>query len=264
MRRQVTFKSTVAIITTQRSEHYLKKYAQIFAGRHEIRVVTADLPDFMADSFVPDATPRGDPSSINNVICHTAKLGRVHLLLSEWLHHPNSQQDLLWLAHKLDVPAVFIRHPHVTPAGRVVVATEGGKSVLEQLWVAREIACAYDAPIHLLRVVLPSSPKDDSENPTAALQVCASHLKGMHVQMEARPASNVIEGVVGSLDKDDLLVLGAPSALRVNVPFAGSLPDVVARRIQGPLVLLSTPPGVSGSFSGVFRGNLSASGRAKK
>lgn len=261
MKKLMLFETTVALLTSRQSEPVLRKYAEMLAGRRTARIAVIRLPDGMTAPRDHAAGSAGE--STNSMICQTARLNRVSLIVAEWLSDPHNLQDVLWLAHQLGVPAVFIRHPRHAPAGRVVVATEGGVNVLQQLWVARETARAACAPIHLLRVLSPlafAKSTENADNPAAVLNACADRLLDMQVRMEVRNAPSVAQGITAYLEKGDTLVLGAPSALRMSAPFAGSLPDTVAQSVDVPLILLSTPPERRVSFRGMFWGKLIQTG----
>lgn len=59
--------------------------------------------------------------------------------------------------------------------------------------------------------------------------------------MEIKKALDVADAIAASVREGDLLVLGAPSALRITSDFEGSLPHTIAKRVSVPLILLSTP-----------------------
>jgi mannitol/fructose-specific phosphotransferase system IIA component (Ntr-type) len=58
------------------------------------------------------------------------------------------------------------------------------------------------------------------------------------------------------LQDGDVLVMGAPGALRWGTSFAGSHPDRIAKRMSQPLILLSSAPSGAASLRRLFWGDL--------
>lgn len=256
--------STVVTVASRRSEGAILAYADLLTAHRNARVAPVRLQ--VADPFV---VPWGSPSGragngfIRTAITQIARAEKVGMIVSEWLPDPHDMQQLLRLAHELAVPAVVIRHPEARPRGRLLVATAGGPGVLQQMWVARQTACSLDLPVSFLRVVHPAvtpvgmSPSDD---PVAALDVCACRLLHMEARMEIKRAVKVDDAIASCVREGDLLVLGAPSALRMTSGFEESLPHVVAHRVSAPLILLSTPPNNRLSVRGLLWGGLIKTG----
>ena len=263
MRHNPLHASTVLVVTSRGAERAILSYVDTFTAHRNARVSTVYLP--AKDSLV---IPWGTSHASGNGFIQTAlreifKTQRFALIVSEWLPNPNDMQVVIRLAHELRVPAVFVRDPQVRPRGRILIATGGGPNVLQQMWVAREMACAWDRPVHLLRIVHPTlrsetvAPWPDA---TAAPDACSCRLLHMAPSVEIKPATDVVDAITANIRDGDLLVLGAPSALRLTSDFAGSIPHVVANQVSGPLVLLSSPTDNDINLRRLFWGNLIKTG----
>lgn len=264
MKCNIHHESTVVVVASRQSEGAILAYADLLTSHRNARVTPVHL--HAENAF---AVPRGSLSGragngfIRTAITQIAKAEKVGMIVSEWLADPHDMREALRLANELAIPAVFIRHPERKPRGRVLVATAGGPNVLQQMWVARQAACSLDLPVSFLRVVHPAvtpagmSPSDD---PVAALDVCACRLLHMDARMEVKKAVKVDDAIASCVREGDLLVLGAPSALRMTSDFEESLPHVVANRVSAPLILLSTPPKNRLSLRGLLWGGLIKTG----
>lgn len=264
LRHNTLHESTVVAIASRNAERSILSYVDMLTSHHNARVSTVRLT--VEDPFVI-LWDQPQEDSGNEALCtairKTSKTRRIGIIVSEWLPSPTDMQDVLRLAHELRVPAMFVRHPQVKPRGRVLVATAGGPNVLQQMWVARETAGAWGIPVHMLRIVPPtlrSDPVPSPAGPAAALDACSCRLLHMDPQVEIKRATDVIAAVATSHRDGDLLVLGAPSSLRLASDFAGSIPHGVAKRVSCPIILLSKPPDSDGSLRKLFWGRLIQTG----
>ncbi len=180
--------------------------------------------------------------------------GEIGLIVSEWQATPCNMQEVLQQGHRLGVPVVVIRQPYDRPCGRILAATSGGPSVLQMMWVAREMAQALRLPVHLLRIVSP--PVTAGHESTAALDASTCRLLRMEADIEVRRAEEVEDAIVESVRDGDMLVMGAPSAFGIASCFAGSLPHRIAGRVTAPVVLLSMPPDTETSLRTLLWGEL--------
>ncbi|MCC6738281.1 MAG: PTS sugar transporter subunit IIA [Planctomycetia bacterium] len=260
MKHNLLHESTVVAVASRGAERAIHAYVNMLTAHHNARVSMLSLP--AEDPFVTPWGPcQGDSGNgaIRTAIREVSKAQRISLIVSEWLPRPTDMQDVLKLAHELKVPAVFIRNPQTRPGGRVIIATDGGPNVLQQMWVARETACAWSRPVHLLRIVHPALSPDTSPllpDPAAALDACSCRLLHMEPKVEIKRATDIVGAITDSIRDGDLLVLGAPSTLRLTADFAGSIPHVVANRVSGPMILLSTPSDDDISLRRLFWGRL--------
>jgi mannitol/fructose-specific phosphotransferase system IIA component (Ntr-type) len=152
-------------------------------------------------------------------------------------------QGLIHLAQEQGLPAVFMRTMNAPKIGRIVVATGRGPNLYEQMWLARETANGLGVPVDILHWT-PAEDFDscDGSADNDPLEKMCVRLLDMQVNTILCSGPDFASAVAGSLRPDDLLVIGAPSPLRLVADFAGTLPDQLAKQIPNPLILLSSPP----------------------
>ncbi|MDF7798559.1 hypothetical protein P4C99_03745 [Pontiellaceae bacterium B1224] len=224
----------VAIVTACGAEEEMFGYAKSLATPRE-----AELHHIFVPSF---AVPEDEEMAVAEVRqLVTSK--KIDLIASEWLNNTRAMQDLIHLAQERGVTAVFVRTMDAPKVGRIVIATGGGPSLYEQMWLAREVAARNGAPVAILHwtgTVNGPTAEEIAENDRFE-RMCL-RLLGMEVEFVQCSGPNFSDAVGGSLRPDDLLLIGATSPLRLVSDFAGSLPDQLARTVQNPLILLSSPP----------------------
>lgn len=237
--------STVIAVASRGAEGSVRAYADMFTAQGSGRIVpvrfSAEDPFVVSWGMPPPSASNG---FIREAVTRIAREEKVGLIVSEWLNNPYDMQDVLRLAHEFKVPAIFFRDPERKPCHRVLVATAGGPNVLQQMWIARQIAFAFSLPVTFLRIINPPDAPAVSqayEDPSSALDACSCRLLHMEARMEIKTALDVADTIAASVSEGDLLVLGAPSALRITSDFEGSVPHTIAQRVSVPLVLLSTP-----------------------
>jgi PTS system fructose-specific IIC component len=166
-------------------------------------------------------------------------------------------QDLLHLAQDHELPAIFVRTTDAPKVGRIVVATGGGPNLYEQMWLAREVADRNEVPVAILHWIgaLDGGTEDEIAENERLEKMCV-RLLGMQVESLQCSGADFAGTVAKSLRPDDLLVVGAPSSLRLVTDFAGSLPDQLAKQVANPLILLSSPPLGQVSLRRLFWGRL--------
>jgi len=261
VKQNLTHKPTVIAVAARReAEETVLAYANLFTAPCNEHAVTIRLN--MEDPFVVPwgmSATSATNGCIRSAVTRIAREKNVSLIVSEWLPNPRDMQDALRFAHEITVPAIFIRDPERKPYRRILAATAGGPNVLHQLWVARQMACALNLPVHFLRIVhpavVPAAPPP-FEDPTAALDACSRRLLHMDARMEVKEALDVGDAITASVREGDILVLGAPSALRIASDFEGSLPHTIANRTSAPLILLSAPPDSRIRLRRLFWGGL--------
>jgi mannitol/fructose-specific phosphotransferase system IIA component (Ntr-type) len=175
---------------------------------------------------------------------------RAGLVVSEWHPDPLHMQRMLRSFHEWNLPAVFIRPGRMRPGGRLMVATNGGPNVCEQMWIAQKISSGTNRPIHFLRWE-----NGAARNHSAGEQMI-SHLLGIDADIRKFSGADFLSGIPQVLDENDVLMMGAPSSLRWSADFDDSLPDQVAKAVENPLFLLSSPSARQVKLRNVFWGGL--------
>ncbi len=245
MKRNPTNDSVIAVVATPESERVVRWYAEVLTGRRNRRVRVIH-----------------EPTAAQAAIRQLARADTIGMIVSEWSASPSSMQTLLRLADELAVPAVFIRQHDLAPLERLVVATAGGPNVLELIWIAKKIAAASDIPVRILhrRQTTPAREARDSDPECPVPDGLAERILGMEAQVEPGSGKPLVPRIAACVRENDLLVLGAPSALRRAVSFADSVPDRVARTTAAPMVLLSSPPAIGVDLRRLFWGGLIETG----
>jgi mannitol/fructose-specific phosphotransferase system IIA component (Ntr-type) len=175
---------------------------------------------------------------------------RADLVVSEWHPDPLHMQRMLRRFHEWDLPAVFIRPGRMGPGGHLMVATNGGPNVCEQMWIAQKISSGTNRPIHFLRW------ENGAARTHFAGEQMISHMLGMNADIRKFSGDDFLSGLPQALDENDVLMMGAPSSLRWSADFDGSLPDQVAKAVENPLFLLSSPSARQIKLRNVFWGGL--------
>ena len=252
MRKKILTSDTiVANVFSPETERTVRWYAETLTGQRNRRVCAIRPAIREGDSSLP----ADSPDSVQVALRQLARADTIGLIVSDWPSNGEHMQRRLRLADELRVPAVFIRQPSLLAIERVVVATAGGPNVLELMWVAKEIASAFRAPVSILHC-----PGGDPE--TIPLEGMAVRMLGMNAAIEVSKGTDFTRCVGAYLRKNDLLVMGAPSPLRRTMAFADSIPDEVARAVKAPIVLLSSPPPSGVSLRRLFWGSLIKTGAA--
>lgn len=261
MRKNLLSDTAIAAISTPGSERMVRWYAERLTGQHNRRIcfISSAAPGIRETSTLAGTT---HPESIPGAIRQLSKAESIGMIVSEWSKTNAYMQSLLHLADELSVPAVFIRHDDFVPIERVVVATAGGPNVLELMWIAKEIAVAYDVPVRILHChrTEPGIDLDNADSEQPSLETMGARLFGMNATVETGAGEDFTRCVASYLRKKDLLVLGAPSPLRRTMSFTDSIPETVARTITTPMILLSSPQKHGVDLRRLFWGGLIKTG----
>ncbi|MDF7798556.1 PTS sugar transporter subunit IIA [Pontiellaceae bacterium B1224] len=224
----------IAVVASYGAEAEMFEHAKFLAGSNDAIHHHVFVPGF--------AVPEDDATAVAETR-QLAKENKLDLIISEWLGNTRAMQDLLHLAQKRGVPAVFVRTTNGQKIGRIVVATGGGPNLYEQMWLAREAASGLGVPLEILHCTSAEECGlcNDSADNDPLEKMCV-RLLDMQVNSIQCRGPDFASAVAESLRADDLLVVGAPSPLRLVADFAGSLPDQLAKTVANPLILLSSPP----------------------
>ena len=162
------------------------------------------------------------------------------MLVAGWPTAPDFQ-DILRFASTLNVPGVFVRKSPTVDVDRVLIPISGGPNALKQLWVAKEIACRYGVPAHVLHVIQDGSPAlrgFTGSTSQVALAEAQARALGIPGPVEVCVAKDVVSGVAFTARPNDLIAMGAPNYWRMATHFAGSIPDLIAQRVPNSLLML--------------------------
>ncbi|MDZ8118235.1 PTS sugar transporter subunit IIA [Pontiella agarivorans] len=238
----------MAVLASCGSEEDIFAYANSLTIRSEAQCHSIFVPSF--------AVP-GDETRAVTETRQLAKSTKLDLIISEWLDDTRAMQDLIHLAQERGLPAVFLRVVDASKIGRIVVATGRGPNLYEQMWLARETAAGLGVPVNILHwtATRDCDPCNDPEDDDPLEKMCVRML-GMQVKTIQCNGPDFAASIAGSLRPDDLLVIGAPSPLRLVADFADSLPDQLAKAVPNPMLLLSSPPLAHTSLRRLLWGRL--------
>ena len=231
----------VVVVSSLQPDADLRTYAQMLTVHRPAQIcsVNATHSDPFVTAWGYCENTNGN-AFLGEAICKLNANDAVGLIVSEWLEDPEDMQEVLRQGHRLGVPVVIVRNPTPHPRGKILVATAGGPNVLQMMWVAREVAEALQIPVHLLHIM--QSNTNTNHNGTSVLDASACRLLRMEANIEIHRAELVQENIIENVTPDDMLVLGAPSALSITTAFTQSIPYQIAHRLQIPVMLLSMPP----------------------
>ncbi|QBG48215.1 universal stress protein [Verrucomicrobia bacterium S94] len=193
--------------------------------------------------FVPSFSDPKDETQAVNEIYRLAGEKKIHLIISEWLNNTRAMQDLIHIAQKYELPAVFVRAESAPKIGRIVVSTGGGPNRYNQIKLAREISARNAVPVTILHwtgALNRGSEGTIAEN--RRFEKMCRRLLGKQEEFLQCNGPDFASAVAGTLRPDDLLIIGATSPFRLVTDFYGSLPDQLARAIPNPLIMWSSPP----------------------
>jgi mannitol/fructose-specific phosphotransferase system IIA component (Ntr-type) len=123
--------------------------------------------------------------------------------------------------------------------------------------MARQLARTFHAPVRLLRLVpAGAAPPPSRPNAAPSLEGVVSHVLGLQADIRTLPADDPAEALARDAAPGDILLLGAPSPLRITAGFSGSIPERVGARIPSSLVLLHRPASAPTDLRRILWGRL--------
>lgn len=165
-------------------------------------------------------------------IGHTGVRG----LVADWAESPQEVQETLAVASRLKVPACIVRHSRRETVRRLVVATAGGVHAMHVLSLAQAMAREWSLPAGMLRIEpRPGTGRRGEERRKLAALLARTF--GMDLTIEVGRGADIVRQIDAYAGPDDLLIMGAPHFGIATRHFAGSLPEQLARRRVGPLVM---------------------------
>lgn len=249
VRQPVTRAPLVVAVATRQCERAVRWYTDVLSGGNGRHVCYVAVPDRggAAQGFVPA------------VLRHLASTQPLALVVCQWFADQAQVTAMLRLARELGVPMVAVRPGAQASVARVVIATAGGPNTMELLWTAREIAAALGVSIGLLHWCAAGNASPSlraADAAMVALERLGVRLLGFRVRHTVCRGTDCIQDILNRTEPDDLLVLGAPSSLRLAAGFAKSLPDSLAQRTAQPVILLARAPARRVSLRSLFWGGL--------
>jgi mannitol/fructose-specific phosphotransferase system IIA component (Ntr-type)/nucleotide-binding universal stress UspA family protein len=167
------------------------------------------------------------------------------LFVTNWENDAERMQAFLRFVMDANAEALVFKECRDEPVRRLVVPIGDGVRAMEQMWIARQLARAWGAPVHGLRIVpraagLPlGNPMAETHfNHIRELARLEAGMMGLKPTIEVRFADSVAEAVVSEACLGDFLVLGAPNYWRMSQHFHKSIPDEVVRSVPCSAVMV--------------------------
>lgn len=124
----------------------------------------------------------------------------------------------------------------------ILLPVAGGRHADLAVEVAGAIADANDASVEVLSVVPHGSTVHDRETARERVESAAAPLERIvDVERTVREDDDVVAGIVASAAEHDLVVLGATRRGRLRRRFIGSIPRIVGRHVDLPVIVTRRP-----------------------
>lgn len=156
------------------------------------------------------------------------------MILTDW---PDGEVGRSWLQFALDheLNGVFLRWPNARSIKRVLIPTSGGSQVIRQLWIAHAVAKRHQCPTQVVHIA--RNDEQDAPDSATTTSLLARGL-GISTPIVVLQAPDVLSGLAGTVQTDDLIVLGAPNPWRLTEHFESTVPAQVAKTFDNPLMML--------------------------
>ncbi len=121
--------------------------------------------------------------------------------------------------------------------GRVVVPVTGGANSQLAAELAPGFASQLGAPVRALTVIEDDTPAEDAARIETEARATIERAQ-LGTGLDVLRRRDVAGGLLGSLKRDDLVIIGAPRTDPVAALLAETLPGSVARRGHGPMIVV--------------------------
>lgn len=120
----------------------------------------------------------------------------------------------------------------------ILVPVAGGPNSAAAVDIAADLARYWNAPLHLLTVVAPSS--DDAARAAAAerLREHADGVDAVSVDVDVLGRDDVVSALTERARAADLVVIGGSERSLFRRLFSGTIPDRLARRSATPIFVV--------------------------
>lgn len=242
---------TIAVVISGNDDAgILRWYADLIGGHRNSRV------------HLVRAAASSNGTSVCDTLRTLARAGDLGFVIASLAGETDRVGALFELATEMDVPVLFVRQAPGRRIRRVLVASAGGPHTLQQLWVAREIGAALDAPLRVIRVARDNEDRKNGLPPAVAAAAVADtmdrwtpRILGIRDRELSEPTAGFAKAIAGQVRPDDLLVMGAPSSL-----YAGRLdeciPASVANRTDAPFIVMKAKRAEGVTLRSLFWGGL--------
>lgn len=120
---------------------------------------------------------------------------------------------------------------------RIIVAYNGKENSQYGITLAKRLAKNKGAKIHILRVIKPDTEEDKKTEIISELEKIVKDEHESPINYEVKEHYSIEAGILGSIGKEDLLIIG-DSSQRFRVSLLGMLPYNVAKRSNRPVLIV--------------------------
>ncbi|NKB70242.1 MAG: hypothetical protein GKR89_24490 [Candidatus Latescibacteria bacterium] len=162
------------------------------------------------------------------------------------------------LTKVLDLDILIFKERSFQAPRRILVPSSGGNHSLMGIQVGYELSQSWDAQLEILRIA-----RDPLCRPSDPIlqRYCAQLRADIKLQMDLLkidapiqilPAQDVVKSVVGQVEPDDLVILGASNDWRHEGYLAGSIPDEIAAQVPCSVLMVRSPAPNKTRLSHIF------------
>lgn len=206
-----------------------------------------------------------EASTVTDGIKAAVDRWKCNMMVMGWYHEVEKVAILAArnraLAKEIRLDTLIFKDRNFRPARRVLVPTGGGSHALMGLQIGYELARAWKAEIEVMRIA--RAPGYSSGDPI--LQRYCRQLRhdtelqldllGIDVPVTVLPARDILSPIVQAARADDLVVLGASNDWRQEEHLAGSIPDEIANRVPGSVLMVRSSIPNKALLSQIFWAN---------
>lgn len=120
---------------------------------------------------------------------------------------------------------------------KIVVAYNGKENSRYGLTLAKRLAMNTGVKIHILRVIKPGAQEEEKIKIISELEQIVKDSKENSISYEVKEHYSAEGGILGSIGKDDLLIIG-DSSQRFKISLLGMLPYNIAKRSNRPVLIV--------------------------
>ena len=189
-----------------------------------------------------------ESDDVTTGIQETLKTRNCNMIVMGWYHAVERDAILAAqnraLTKATNVDTLIFKHRDTPPIKRILVPTGGGNNALMGIQLASELARLWQVPIEIVRVARDLRHRADDP---ILKRYCEQLQEGTKLQLEllgvdapvqVQHADDVVESIVKHARETDLLVLGASNDWIQEDHLAGSIPDEIANKVLGSVLMV--------------------------
>ncbi len=259
----VRFASTLAL--TRKGELHLTHILARSASGDRAEKLLQQMTEVAAEQEVRAIPHVVEAPTVTEGIKAAVDSWKCNMMVMGWYHEVEKVAILAArnraLAKEIRLDTLIFKDRNFRPARRVLVPTGGGSHALTGLQIGYELARAWNADIEVVRIArAPGYRADDPILQRYCHQLREDtelqlNLLGIEVPITVLPAEDVLSPIVELVRTDDLVVLGASNDWRQEEHLAGSIPDEIANRVSGSVLMVRSSIPNKALLSQIFWAN---------